>query len=232
MDRDALRLIARRQFGVFHHDQAMACGYTPYQVRRRLARGDWQRVVGRSYAAAGLRVTPLIRDRAAQLSIPGSVLAGPSAARTWQVPVADAAQYLYVGANGGSRLRGVRLIYETPDPRDVSLFQGLPTISRAGAIVDCLRLLPEPAAVTLLDRALQRRWIGIDDLAARIARRRRRHGTPRLVRLSAAVASGQRSVAERRLGGLLSAGRLSGWSANVEIHDGAGMIGIADVAFS
>jgi very-short-patch-repair endonuclease len=231
MDRDGLQRIARRQFGVFTHGQAVARGYTPYQIRRRLRDGEWQRIIGQSYAAAGLRATPLIRDRAAQLSIPGSVLAGPSAARTWQVPVAEAGQFLYVGANGGSRLPGVRLLYETPDPRDVSLFQGLPTISRAGAIVDCLRLLPESTATTLLDRALQQRWIGIDDLATRITRRHRRHGTPRLVRLLAAVAPGQRSVAERRLGGMLRAGRITGWRANVEIHDGAGLIGIGDVVF-
>ncbi len=231
MDRDGLRRMASRQFGVFTHDQAIASGYTPYQIRRRLGAGDWQRIIGQSFASAGLRVTPLIRDRAAQLSVPGSVLAGPSAARTWQVLVVDAGPFLYVGTHGGSRVPGVRLVFETPDPADVSLFQGLPTISRAGAIVDCLRLLPEPAAATLLDRALQQRWIGIDDLTARIARRRRRHGTPRLERLLAGVAPGQRSVAERRLGGILRGGRVSGWNANVEICDGAGLIGIGDVVF-
>jgi very-short-patch-repair endonuclease len=231
MDRDGLRRIARRQFGVFTHDQAVACGYTAYQVRRRLADGEWQRIIGQSLASAGLRTTPLIRDRAAQLSIPGSVLAGPSAARTWQLPVTDRGQFLYVGAHGGSRLSGVRMLFETPDPRDVSLFQGLPTVSRAGAIVDCLRLLSEPAAATLLDRALQQRWIGLDELAARVARRRRRHGTPRLLRLLAAVAPGQRSVAERRLGAILRDGHVTGWRANVEIRDGAGLIGIVDVAF-
>ena len=231
MDRDGLRRMAGRQFGVFTHDQAIACGYTPYQIRRRLGDGEWQRVIGQSLASAGLKVTPLIRDRAAQLSVPGSVLAGPSAARTWQVPVADGGQFLYVGTHGGSRLLGVRLLFETPDPRDVSMFQGLPTVSRAGAIVDCLRLLPEPAAATLLDRALQQRWIGLDDLAARIARRRRRHGTPRLRRLLAAVAPGQRSVAERRLGAILRGGQITGWKANVEIRDADGVIGVGDVVF-
>jgi very-short-patch-repair endonuclease len=226
-----LRRIANRQFGVFTHDQAVARGYTPYQIRRRLSDGEWQRIIGQSFASAGLRVTPLIRDRAAQLSVPGSVLAGPSAARTWHVPVPDDGQFLYVGANGGSRVPGVRLLFETPHPRDVSLFQGLPTICRPGAILDCLRLLPESSATTLLDRALQQRWISVDELATRIGRRRRRHGTPRLVRLLTAVAPGQRSVAERRLGGILRGGQVTGWKANVEVRDDAGVIGIGDVVF-
>jgi very-short-patch-repair endonuclease len=231
VDGERLRRLARRQFGVFTRAQARECGFTPYQVRRRIADGEWQVVLGRSLAFAELRITPLVRDRAAQLSIPGSILGGASAARTWQIPVPDDRPCLYVGRHGGTRLAGVRLIYASPDPKDVSLFQGLPTVGKAAAIVDCLQHLPEAAATTLLDRALQRRWIDIEDLARRIRRRTGRVGSPKLTRLLAGVRGGERSTAERRFTGLLRRAGIGGWRANVAIHDDRGLIGEADVAF-
>jgi very-short-patch-repair endonuclease len=51
-----------------------------------------------------------------------------------------------------------------------------------------------------------------------------------LIDLLPGVLGGERSAAERRLTGLLRDGGIGGWVANVEIHDGAGLIGVADVA--
>jgi very-short-patch-repair endonuclease len=136
-----------------------------------------------------------------------------------------------VGRRGGSRLRGVRLLYETPDPRDVSLYQGLPTMSRAAAVVDCLRLLPEAAALAMADRALQQRWLTVDDLVARARTRVGLPGAPRLRDLVRKVSGGARSAAERLLHQLFRLAGLTGWEANVEIRDSAGTIGVVDVVF-
>jgi very-short-patch-repair endonuclease len=226
-----LHRLARRQFGVFTRAQAAACGFSEYQIRRRLAAGEWQPVLGRALGLPGLVVTPLVRDRAAQLSLPASILAGPSAARTWQIPVPDDTPCLYVGRHGRTRLPGVRVLHETPPPREVSLYQGLPTVGMALAVVDCLRLLAESPAVDLLDRALQRGWISIEEFTARVDERSGRRGRSRLLQLLDGVRSGARSSAERRLSGLLRNAGLTGWMMNVEIRDERGLVGIADVMF-
>jgi very-short-patch-repair endonuclease len=231
VERERLAGLARRNFGVFTRAHARSCGFSAYQIQRRLRTGEWQRVLG-ALAMAGLQITPAVRDRAAQLSVPRSILAGPSAARTWQMSVPDERPYLYVGRRGGSRVVGIRLLFETPDPADVSLYQGLPTTSRAAAVVDCLRLLPEPAAVALADRALQQRWLSLEDLVARTRARVGRPGSTQLCRLVRMVSGGERSAGERLLHRLFRKSDITGWRANVEIRDAAGLIGVVDVAFS
>lgn len=223
--------MAGRQFGVFSRAQAHASGFSTYQIRRRLHDGEWQTVLGNGMALAGLTVTELVRDRAAQLSVPGSILGGPSAARTWQLPVPDPRPCLYIGANGRTRVTGIRLIREEPSAQDVSMFQGLPTTGRSCAVVDCLRFLPEPAALTFLDRALQQGWISLTELVDRVHGRSGRRGHAALVTLVHAVASGERSAAERRLATLLRDAGITGWRLNAEVRDDRGLIGVADVLF-
>jgi very-short-patch-repair endonuclease len=231
VDRERLARLARRNFGVFTRAQARACGYSAYQIQRRLRTGEWQLVIGGALSVAGLPITPVVRDRAAQLSVPGSVLAGPSAARTWRVIVPDERPYLFVGRRGGSRAAGIRLLYETPDPCDVSLYQGLPTTSRVAAVVDCLRLLPEPTALALADRALQQRWLSVEELVVRARARVGLPGAPQLRRLVRTVSGGARSAAERLLVKLFRQAGLTGWDLNVEITDAAGVIGVVDAVF-
>jgi very-short-patch-repair endonuclease len=231
VDHEYLRRLARRQFGVFTRSQARAYGYSEYQVRRRLNAGEWQVVLGSALSLGGLAVTPSIRDRAAQLSVPGSVLGGPSAARTWRLPVPDPTPCLYVGRNGRSGFAGVRLIRDMPEVRDVSLYQGLPTTSRSLAVIDCLRFLPDPAALSLLERALQRGWLDLDELTARVHARAGRGDRAKLIRLHSQVRGGERSEAERRLTGLLRAAGITGWQVNGAVCDDQGLIGVADVLF-
>ena len=231
MDRERLTRLASRQFGLFTRAQARACGYSAYQIQRRLRIGDWQVVLGSTLAAAGLRVTPAVLDRAAQMSVPGSTLAGPAALRTWKIIVPDERPHLYVGRHGGSRIPGVRLLYETPDPHDVFLYQGLPATKLAASVVDCLRLLPESAAMSLVDRALQRGWLSLDELILRAGARVGRPGAPRLVRLVRLTNCGARAESERVLLSLLRRGGVTGGQANIEIRYSRGVIGVADVAF-
>ncbi len=128
-------------------------------------------------------------------------------------------------------MTGVRLLYETPDPRDVFLYQGLPATNLGASVVDCLRLLPEQQAVTLVDRALQQGWLSLDELISRAQARVGRPGAPRLVRLVRLVSGGERAASERLLTRLLRKADIVGWRVNVEVRDGEGLIGIADVLF-
>ncbi len=230
---DSLRLqrIASRQHGLFTRAQAKACGYSPGQIRRRVNTGVWRVVIGGVLAAAGLTLTPRILDRAAQLAVPVSILAGPSAARIWRIPVPDAQTWLAVDPNKHVSLPGVRFLRMEVDPSDVGSTDGGRITWRERTVFDCLRLLPDPASLELLDRALQQRWITVDDLATRVVAFAGRRGCRRLVRLLRKATAGTRSAAERLLVTLLSAGRITGWVANQPIFDANGLIGLGDLVF-
>jgi hypothetical protein len=60
VDRERLIRLAASEFGVFTRGQARACGYTPYQIRRRISDGEWQTVLGAGLAAER-RLTELLR---------------------------------------------------------------------------------------------------------------------------------------------------------------------------
>jgi very-short-patch-repair endonuclease len=228
---DRLKAVAAGQAGLFTRAQARACGYSAYQVRQRLGRGEWQRVLGHVLAFGGVPVTPLLRDRAAQLAVTAGVLAGPSAARRHGITLRDTTTYLAVAPGYHHRLPGVRLLRGEVPERDLTLLDGVLLTDRARTVFDCLRVLPEPDAVELLDRALQASWITPETLAARVHRFAGRHGAKRLARLSHLAGSGARSAAERVAVALLRARGLAGWRANVEIHDEHGLIGIGDIVF-
>jgi very-short-patch-repair endonuclease len=231
VDARRLKRIAGRQLGLFTREQAHMCGFSPAQIRRRLAAGSWRAFRRDVFAQAGLRSTPLIEDRAAQLTVPGSVLAGFSAARVWDMPVPKIGSHLIVTGRTDSRPSGVRLIRADLSDRDLSMCQGGPVTSPPRTVFDCLRLLDDRPARDLLDRALQRRWITIGDLIERARAHTGRRGAPRLARLIGQAAGGTRSAAERRLAGLLRRSGLHGWQANIEIHDDRGLVGVGDVVF-
>jgi len=168
MNAKRLGRIADAQGGLFARRQARECGFSAYQIHRRIDAGIWKRVRGPVLAAAGLRSTARLADRAAQLAVPRSVLAGPSAARCWDLGVTDDRTYLFVGPHDNPSLDGVRLFFDRLDPRDIQSFEGAAITSRARTVFDCLRVLPERAAVDLLDRALQRRWIALEELVERV----------------------------------------------------------------
>src|SRR4051812_33150620 len=80
MDFRALYHLAAGQQGVFTRAQAAQAGASAYQVRSRVNRGEWVVVLGDVLAVAGLPLTQRVREAAALLELPGTVLGGPSAA--------------------------------------------------------------------------------------------------------------------------------------------------------
>jgi very-short-patch-repair endonuclease len=232
MDSNRLASIASRQSGLFTSRQAQACGFSRHQILRRVRTGVWRRISSSVFGLAGVAVTVAVRDRAAQLAVPGSVLAGPSAARRWGLDVPDDRICLIVGAHASPRRPGLLILHEPLDSCDLQSVEGVPVTSRARTVVDCLRVLPERPAIELLDRALQRRWITVADLARRVQGHFGRRGARRLVRLLGLATSGTRSAAERLAAQLLRQSGIGGWVANVPIRDGHGLIGVGDIVFS
>lgn len=231
MDARRLARLSARHGGLFTRQEAQRCGYSAKQIRRRILIGEWVPLFRQVLAPAGLTITPELRDAAAQLAIPGSVLAGPSAARRWRFPVSDTGTYLYVGANGRRALPGVRQIRDMPADRDLAKHGSVPITWRPLTVVDCLVLLPEPEAVQLLDQALLKQWITIETLVDHIRRRVGRREVRRLIRLLRDVVDGTRSAAERLAAALFRRHGIVGWSANTPVYDDAGLIGLGDFVF-
>src|SRR5688572_6219331 len=110
MNERRLARIAARQLGLFTRAQAADCGYSAFQIRRRVTAGDWQPVVGQVLAFRGRQLTAPVLAGAAALAVPGSVIAGPSAAYWYALPTGTTTRWLWTGPSGRSRLEGVRIL--------------------------------------------------------------------------------------------------------------------------
>jgi hypothetical protein len=233
MDIERLRDIADRHGGLFTSAHARGCGFSVGQIRRRLQpdRRTWQRVWGPVLAEAGLRVTPSVRDRAVQLGVSGGVLAGPSAARAWGMPV-DPNGTTWLAVEIRRRpVAGVTFLREPVPARDWTLHRGLRVTTSPRTVFDCARLLPESTAMDLLDRALQQGWITVDEFTTRLFAHTGRRGVNQVRHLVRMVASGGRFAAERECARLLTASGVHGWTANTPIKGSDGLIAYGDIVF-
>jgi very-short-patch-repair endonuclease len=233
MDERGRRLdrVARYQLGLFTRAQALACGYSADQVRRRLAASSWVRVAGPVYARAGRDPTGFVRAAAAHLATPGSVVAGPSAAAWYGLPVRHPAVFLWTTPSRRCRLAGVQVFHDPLIRTDVRRADGMLITGPERTVLDCLRVLPDREALALLDEARRNLWISLRELAWRVREHAGRRDAPRLVRLMRAAADDTRSAVERRAITLLRRARITGWTANAEIRDEAGRIGYGDLVF-
>jgi very-short-patch-repair endonuclease len=233
IDVDAGRLarVAKRHLGLFTRADAAACGFSRYQIRQRLESGEWRSVIGRVLVTAGVDLTPALTDRAAYLAVPGAVMAGPSAARSWGFPVSDRRTVVLLDDDRILRAPGVLILRGPLDPRDVGAVHGAQTTWRERTIFDCLRLMDQQSGVDLLDHALQQRWLGLDRLAELIFQNIGRRGVDQVRRLVRVVSGGERSEAERVLTNLLRRAGVIGWRANAPIFDDRGLIGLGDLVF-
>jgi hypothetical protein len=223
--------IAARQLGLFTRAQLAECGYSPFQVRRRLNGGEWRQVCGPVLAFRGRQLTTPVLAAAAHLAVPGSVIAGPSAALWYDLPTGTTARWLWVGPAGRSRFGDVRLLRDPLRPDDIRIGDGMRITGPGRTVVDCMRVLADDAALSLVDRAFQRGWISTGELRRRIREHAGRHGAPRLARLAGTVMGGARSAAERIMTGLLRGAAITGWAPNLAIADRAGLIGYGDIVF-
>jgi very-short-patch-repair endonuclease len=233
MDVARLNKIVDQRGGLFTRADAKACGFSPYQIRRRVEVGDWCRVLGPVFVHSGRPISAGLRDRAAQLAVPGSVLAGPSAARLLRMEVRDPGAYVLVPPDRRTEPPpGIRLLVGRVEPADVATADGIPVTWRPRTVFDCLRVLGAQAGADLLDRALQRRWVSLDSLASYVRADLGRWGIPRVVSHLRQVAAGTHSAAERLLVTLLRAAGIRGWRANAVIDGPDGLpIAKGDVVF-
>lgn len=219
--------------GLFTRADARADGFTRDQIRRRLAAGLWQPVVGQVLASAATPLTFERRCRAVVMAAAGVISHG-SAAALWGLPAyahATDVVHLVVDVSRNPRLPGVRVHRVPIEDGDRSQQRGIAVTRRRRTVLDCLASLRLGRALELLDHALTDRLLTIDELAAEVARSGGRHGIRRLRALLAEARSGSRSEAERLLHMLLREAGVCGWQANARLEPMPGIVAVADLWF-
>jgi very-short-patch-repair endonuclease len=167
-------------------------------------------------------------DRAALLATGArSMLGGPSAARWWNIDVPWPEPFVLVPSTSRREPAGISVRRGIVADVDVMFRDGLLLTSRPCTIVDCLRVVPIHVGVTLLDRALQQKWLTFDDLVWRTQQLAGRPGVAKLVRHIRVAQPGTRSEGERTMARLLRQAGLTGWRANLSVEG----VGIVDFAF-
>jgi hypothetical protein len=188
MDVTGLPALVARQRGLFTRRQALELGYSRYQIRRRLAGGQWQAVLGDVLAEAGRPITGLLREQAALLAVPGGVLAGPSAARRHGLRCTDHRIFVAVGVARRVRHTGIVYLAGALPAADVVRSGGCPVTAVERTVFDCCLLLADDEAAQLLRDALDAGLVTVAGLASRVHAHAGRRGAPRLARLMRAAA--------------------------------------------
>ncbi len=187
------------------------------------------------YAGRALRSAHTILDargldRAALFATGArSMLGGPSAARWWTIDVPWPQPFVLVPETSRREPAGITVRRGPVDDADIVLLHGVLLTSRPCTVVDCLRIVAFRTGVTLLDRALQQRWLSFDDLVRRTQMLVGRPGAAKLVRHIRVARPGTRSDAERTMARLLRKAGLTGWQPNLPL-DGVGVLDFAFIA--
>jgi hypothetical protein len=146
--------------------------------------------------------------------------------------VPSAGTFIALDRTRHARPGGVTVFREPIPDGDVCLLGDVCLTTLERAVFDCLRVLPDVAALALLGQALDRGWSTVPQLADRMGRFTNRHGAPRLVDLINTAAHGNHSAAVRLTTRLLQGAGIWGWELNVAIHDRWGFVGMGDLVLN
>ena len=211
--------VARGQGGIVRRDQLTAIGYSYRGVDRLVSGGA---VVTTShpgvYRAAG---APATEEAATWLAVLGAraLLSYVSAARWWELPVvADGRIHITRFDRARFRPSPLLRVHRTVLlPGAMTIRFGLEVTTRTETLLDCLGWLPLPAARTLLDRAMQQRWLSEQAIRRRLEEQSGRWGNRQLRGLLDQTLPGAEAESERRVHRILRAAGINGWTANLAI---------------
>lgn len=210
----------RRQDGVISLEQARGLGMSTAAVRRRIAMKVWAPMQATVFHAVDHDITPKATIISAMLSIGDhATLVGVSAAwwlRLWDT--APAPVQIAVDPPHQPRARigvDVRRIPIAADDRFVA--SGLWVTKKAPTVLEAATRLGLGDGARLMDRALQRERVTLEQLRQVHVRATGRVGSPVARRLLDLAAGGARSEAERMAHTAMRAAGITGWSPNVPI---------------
>lgn len=218
-------------WGAFTAEHAYAQGMTRAQVRHRLARGRWRRVVGVALADAREPDSVRLRAAAASLTWPDGVVCLGTAAALHGIPVADdALVHLWIPTRRAPRDSVVPHVFDLP-PRDVMGMGPVKLTTRGRTVIDCLGRLPAGDALDLLAWTSSRQLIDADRLRAWIAEHPKSWGNAGRRRALARLEAGTMSVAEDLLHEVLRRAGIHGWVGGVRLRELLGVWAVADAYF-
>jgi very-short-patch-repair endonuclease len=232
---EALFELARRQHGVFARWQARDLGFSRHMIDRRVETKQWCVVMGCVLASSTTRLNAQGEAWSAYLACGRhAILSGPSALRAHGVDAyEEGPTWVTIPPERHVKFTGVRTIREAVPDTDIVEIDGMRVTSVARSVIDTLRVLPERIGQPLLDRALLRGWLSLDELAVRVDEFEGRRGGSRLKPHLARARSGARSEAEQRLHTLLDHESITGWTADFKVFDQDGVLrAVLDVAFA
>jgi very-short-patch-repair endonuclease len=218
----ALTYLSLRQDRLLTRRQIIGSGIGVAEIEGHLRRGRWQRVLPEVYAVDREPLEQRRMVRATYLwAGPDSVILG-SASLWWQrrlpdPPTGPVEVAIAVNRSGRSP-DGVLVHRQRIAAENRVTYQRVRVATTAFAIATRLSV----EGVDLLDLALRRRWVTIDQvLAAQVSRTGARHCAAAGRILRTAV-SGAHSPGEHLLHALLRKARITGWQANADLMiDGA-----------
>ena len=170
------------------------------------------------YRAAG---APASEEAALWLAVLGSraVLSYLSAARWWDLPVVGDAR-IHITRFDRSQFRSSRLLRVHRTllvPGATTVCRGLDVTTRSETILDCLGWLNLGPARTLLDRAMQQRWISPEMIVHRLDDQAGRWGNRQLRGLLNQTLPGAEAESERRVHRILRSAGITGWVPNLTV---------------
>lgn len=197
--------------------QAQELGVSLSGIQRRVASGEWLRVVAGVYRAADHPRSLRARVREATLAVGRTAVLSGGTAAWWTKLVADFPSQITVTTSAkGRHLRstpGTRVRHRTLDQRDITVVDGLrvttPALTVLEATID--------VGNSVMDNALLLDRVTLDDLSDAHTRYPGRIGSGEARRLLAAMESGARSEAERVTTEIFRSRGIDGWKANHEV---------------
>jgi hypothetical protein len=201
----------------FTRAAALAAGFDPAQAPRR-----YVRIFAGVYVAAGARIDPVMRVRAAlSLFGPGAFASHVSAARVYGVPVPTIPEEHVTVRRPADRRRPVGVVPHLHPAPDVRVVSGVPVSAPAQLFVELAGQLSLVDLVVVGDHLVRRGWITLEKLRAACAASRER-GARAARRAAAYVRAGVDSPMETRLRMLIVLAGLPEPEVNLTIRDDLG----------
>jgi hypothetical protein len=179
----------RNQLGLVTRAQALAGAVTVRQIERRLAKGEWIRVVRGVYRLASWPVTYEQRVLAACLGLDHAAGSHRTAARLHALDGIHAGRVHVSVPRGLATRSSAATVHQAthlfvPDVVNVG---PIPVTSVARTVVDLAAVLPESRLVSLVDHVLVRRRTTIDEIGEAMVRAEDAPGRAGARRLIAAL---------------------------------------------
>jgi very-short-patch-repair endonuclease len=224
---------AALQDGVFTVAQALAAGYSHYRIRNLVRQGRWIAVLGSVHADRRAHLTHASLARASVLVAgAGAVASHATAARLWDLDVPpDPDVHAIVDPRRRIQVPGLRLHRIAVTDSEVGVRRGVVVTRLDRTVADCLLWFPGDAGRALVTHVVQRRIITLGEIRRALQLCGQRHGSTRAWSTLADADAGAHSVAELKVHRLLQRAGVTGWVANVAVHDQRGLIGYADLLF-